>query len=357
VSDLRRNFFRNLRTRSGNLIEIPLPRSYLAGFGLTNDGSDGDHDIQVGAGQCKDSTQAFNIEQTATDPFIKQLDQPWAAGSAAGGLGTNQIDGAQTVTFTDGGGGADTLDIDAGTWAVTPEGGDTIIINGSGSGNDGTYQVVSSTTTVITFATGTWAAGEATSAATVHLIGDSDTYHVHAIRADDSPGSAVDFGFDTSATAANLLTNASYTYYRRIGSVLTDASANIVAFRQDGDVFKLAVALQDIASATTGTGVVTHTLASIPTGIRVEALISVQADFSSGLTFHKLGHGDIATLATPSDTDKDLATDPSGTATIGFWSGPLLTNTSAQVKSISNVEADNFTIQTRGWIDRRGKDD
>lgn len=38
----------------------------------------------------------------------------------------------------------------------------------------------------------------------------------------------VDAGFDSSSTAANLLSDAStYTYYRHIGSILTDASSNI----------------------------------------------------------------------------------------------------------------------------------
>jgi len=359
MSSLRRSPFNVFRTREGNLVEVPLPRGYLAGFGTAN-GTDADHDINFAAGECRDSTDAFNIKQTATDPFVKQLDQPWAAGSAAGGLGTDQIDGAQTVTFTDGGGGADTLDIDAGTWDVTPSGGDTVIVNGSGSGNDGTYQVVSSTTTSITFATGTWAAGEATSAATVHLLVDEDTYHLFALRDDDSPGSTVDFGFDSSATAVNLLSNSGYTYYRRIGSVRTDASADIIAYLQKWDTFLLSAPTQVANVATPGADTeVTHTLVKptggVPTGIQLEALVSIFF-FHNATGYHSVGHGDIPTMATPSDTDKDCQTGASN-AVNAHWSGALLTNTSAQIKTRSDVDVAQVDVQLKGWLDTRGRDD
>lgn len=60
---------------------VVLPRSYLAGLTLSNNGSDATNDIDIAAGVCKDSTNAVDITCAA---MTKQLDAGWAAGSNAG---------------------------------------------------------------------------------------------------------------------------------------------------------------------------------------------------------------------------------------------------------------------------------
>lgn len=57
-----------------------LPRSYLAGCGLTN-GTDATNDIDIAAGACRDSTNAMNITCAA---LTKQLDAGWVAGTNQG---------------------------------------------------------------------------------------------------------------------------------------------------------------------------------------------------------------------------------------------------------------------------------
>lgn len=59
----------------------PWPRSYLAGCTLSNNGSDATNDIDIAAGACRDSTNAFNITVAA---LTKQLDANWAAGTNQG---------------------------------------------------------------------------------------------------------------------------------------------------------------------------------------------------------------------------------------------------------------------------------
>ncbi len=77
----------------------------------------------------------------------------------------------------------------------------------------------------------TWAAGTNQGGFMPAGVVQADTwYHVHLIRK-DSDGS-IDAGFDTSLTAANIPTG--YTAYRRIGSVLTDSSSNIIGFIRNG---------------------------------------------------------------------------------------------------------------------------
>ena len=66
----------------------PLPRSYLAGFGLANNGTDATNDIDIAAGAARDSTNAANLVGSA---MTKRLDAAWAAGTNQGGLDTGAI--------------------------------------------------------------------------------------------------------------------------------------------------------------------------------------------------------------------------------------------------------------------------
>lgn len=72
-----------------------------------------------------------------------------------------------------------------------------------------------------------WAAGSAAGGFPTGIALASDTwYRVFVIK--NTTSGAVDGGFDTSATAANLLADATdYTQYRMVGWVLTDSSSNI----------------------------------------------------------------------------------------------------------------------------------
>lgn len=65
-----------------------LPRAYLAGFTLANNVADAVNDIDVAAGECRDSTNTADIRGTA---MTKRLDAAWAAGTAQGGRDTGAI--------------------------------------------------------------------------------------------------------------------------------------------------------------------------------------------------------------------------------------------------------------------------
>ena len=65
-----------------------LPRSYLAGLTLSND-TDTDHDIAVAVGECRDSTNAYNLILSTI--ITKQIDATWAAGDDAGGMFTGSV--------------------------------------------------------------------------------------------------------------------------------------------------------------------------------------------------------------------------------------------------------------------------
>jgi hypothetical protein len=66
------------------LSAIPLPQSYLVGLQLSNDGTSPNSVIDVTAGQCRDSTNTYNITLGA---FTKSTAGSWAAGSGSNGMG------------------------------------------------------------------------------------------------------------------------------------------------------------------------------------------------------------------------------------------------------------------------------
>lgn len=130
---------------------VTVPKGYVFGLNISNNGSDPNNDIDVAVGSCASSDGTRTL--TLGSGMTKRLDAAWAVGTNQGGL------------FA--GAGSKTLN----TW-----------------------------------------------------------YHVFLIR--KISDGTIDVGFDTSLTCANI--HADYAAYRRIGSVLTDASNNIRAFHQRG---------------------------------------------------------------------------------------------------------------------------
>lgn len=202
----------------------------------------------------------------------------------------------------------------------------------------------------------TWAAGDDAGGMndTDHPVGNDTWYHVFLLS--DATGATVDVGFDTSVTAANLLADvaavaAGHTKYRRIGSVLTDGSANIVQFFQSGDRFWLDVGVEDYDIANPGTSRVTTAL-SVPLGIQVVAQITCTIAYNAaGYTL----------FASPGQTD----TAPGdGSWTIRNYNNAayqgrvlgVLTDTSSQICFRCSAASMGTKILTEGWIDSRGKD-
>jgi hypothetical protein len=74
-----------LRYRRLLMNDFPLPRSYLAGYGMAN-GGDAVNDIDVAAGSCRSLANTDNILLAAT--MTKQLDVAWAVGTNQGGRAT-----------------------------------------------------------------------------------------------------------------------------------------------------------------------------------------------------------------------------------------------------------------------------
>lgn len=258
------------------------PRSYLAGFTLSNSTSgetpDADHDIDIAAGECRDSTHTANIVLASS--MTKQLDASWAAGDFKGGL--------------DGG------EVQADTW-----------------------------------------------------------YHVFVIK--NPTSAAVDVLFSTSATAPTLPNG--YTKFRRIGSVRTDASANILAFKQYGNKFiwvdPPVNGAAETANNTTG---VTITINYVPSGYIVEALLlAVVNDSGDNAGFVKVfDYGMTGQAPTEASGDYTITKPGSNvyeTTTQVCTALTVVTSPAAAVEVWGETATCKILFIVQGWIDRRGRDD
>jgi hypothetical protein len=203
-----------------------------------------------------------------------------------------------------------------------------------------------------------WAAGSANGSLDTGAVAVSTWYHVHLIRK-DSDGT-LDILLSTSVAAPTMPTG--YTARRRIGSILTNGAAQIVAFSQLGDEFLWDVALVDVDDDNPTAAAVTRTLTT-PLGVQVLALIT--GGTYAGTTIN-------AAVFSPLDVSDQAPQVPVTAALSGFsnvgsstvagaaWTFMTLqirTNTSSQIRSRLQASgaADRIGILTRGWIDNRGQ--
>lgn len=168
-------------------------------------------------------------------------------------------------------------------------------------------------------------------------------------------------GFDLSISGANLIADHSgsggadlsgYTSYRRLGSVLTDATADILKFYQYGDRFMFDVHIKDVALTDPGTSEVVHTL-SLPTGIKFCALVVIKSSHSS--TSQLLYSGGDTDLSGRTVDNSDHHQHVGANAGVNSHFAELLTNTSAQIKTKQTVASADLDIWLEGWIDLRGQ--
>jgi hypothetical protein len=206
-----------------------------------------------------------------------------------------------------------------------------------------------------------WAEGTAAGGFPSGLTLTADTwYHFFIIKKSDS---TIDGGFDTSVTAANLLTDAtSYTEYRRLGSVLTDSSSNITAFTQIGDFFQWDDPPLDVSGVAQSTTAVTRTM-SCPPGGKFGLLLNAQIVANS--TTHVR-----AFISSLDQTDAAPGSTAAPGASIGMQApvgatGPdntdgnmsvvaVFSNTSSQIRTRANGSCDLY-IATIGYGDLRGR--
>ena len=68
---------------------VPLPRNYLSGFGLANNGTNAVNYVDISVGECRDNTHSADIRLGSA--LTKRMDSPWVAGTNQGGMDTGSV--------------------------------------------------------------------------------------------------------------------------------------------------------------------------------------------------------------------------------------------------------------------------
>jgi hypothetical protein len=215
---------------------------------------------------------------------------------------------------------------------------------------DSTNAVVMTLTSSISKTTGAWVVGSGNGALDTGTIANSTWYHVYLIERTDTL--VVEVLISLSATTPTLPTN--YTLFRRIGSMLTNASGNWTLFHQLGDEFLWDAPVLDVNTTTLSTTATLSAL-TVPTGVQVRAKIR--------------GAGSNATagkqiLITSPDESTQVPNTPTGNLTginpaagvAEVFTIDVRTNTSAQIRYVASVASSSLWVATYGWHDRRGQD-
>ena len=184
----------------------------------------------------------------------------------------------------------------------------------------------------------------------LHPVSSSTWYHFFIFNA----GGIVESGFDTPVTGTNLAANHSATNLRRIGSVLTDGSSNIIPFIQLNDRFIWDVPVED-ENGTAHTTAVSIAL-STPEDLEVIAELLLHAADSSPTTQTNI-------LVTALDIANTLPT--ATLAHIRVGANYIVDSVRLQVKTNLNKQVRlrssaidsgvGVDIMTMGWIDPRGR--
>jgi hypothetical protein len=193
----------------------------------------------------------------------------------------------------------------------------------------------------------TWAAGTNQGGLFTGAKANSTWYHCFAIY---NPTTGVsDCGFDTSVTAANIPSG--YTKYKRVGSIRTNGSGNILAFLQTEKYFALATSLLDITNASQTIASETLRTLTIPLGVKTIVIgnIQVLAD-SAGAVIAKVYSADTSSL-----TLTIQMAYASNNISLGQSYYQALSNTSSQVKTnaiyVTGTPTTRISLATDGWID------
>ncbi len=222
----------------------------------------------------------------------------------------------------------------------------------SAAGSTGTFGIATGAASGMALAsaytktTGSWAVGTGNGSLDTGSIATGTWYHVWLIQRIDT--GVVDVLTSLSVSSPTMPTN--YTRKRRIGSMLTDGSSHWVAFTQNGNrvTWKVPVASYN-GSPTSGAAVLEAM--TLPPGINAMAhLRFLWSDSSSN------GSGFL--VNSPSETSTTVSS-PGGNVTginptiAVAAAGEIntLTDTSAQIRIVTNTSTGTLILVTHGWDD------
>lgn len=205
----------------------------------------------------------------------------------------------------------------------------------------------------MTKTTSDFAAGNANGALDTGAIANNTAYSAFLIR--NPTSSAVDILVSLSATAPTMPSG--FTQFRRIGSMITNGSAQWRKFIQRADDFDFDSPTLDVNINNEPSSAVLRTL-PLPSGVKVKAKLSVEQNGTGVAVYCYISDPDTADLP-PSNSSAPLFSIGSSTNSTYGQQVECFTNTSAQVRTrhSSGSATNAFRIVARGWTDTRGRFD
>ncbi|MBF8177652.1 hypothetical protein [Herminiimonas contaminans] len=197
--------------------------------------------------------------------------------------------------------------------------------------------------------TSAWAVGSGNGGLDAGTIANNTWYHFYEIMRADT--GVVDVNFSLSGSAPTLPAN--YTNFRRIGSGKTNGSGQWNRFTQNGDVFEWADPVQDVSVVNQGATSVTYAL-SVPPAVVTRANILAYAQTSGGSSNVYIRPLTATDAVASTATNVNLRDPTTGNGVTGELT--ITTNTSSQIAVRASGAVSDFKINTKGWIDRRGRD-
>lgn len=237
-------------------------------------------------------------------------------------------------------------------FTMSTAGSSTTMSVAPGQATDSTNAAIITLGSSINKTTAAWSAGTGNGCLDTGAIAINTWYHFFAIKRPDT--GVVDVLCGTSTTPG---VPANYTLARRIGSGLTDASANWTAFSQVGDEFLWSAAVLNVNSTNPGTAAISSTL-SVPTGVNVRAIVNQTLTTGAGGASACLLSALDAADAAASTSSLPLANIYAPVSGVSANRLEVRTNTSAQIRRRCSFSDANVIhrIAAIGWIDRRGRD-
>ncbi len=212
----------------------------------------------------------------------------------------------------------------------------------------------------------TWASGDDAGGLASGVSLTADTwYALHALF--NSSGD-LEFGFDTSATATNLLADAAVSaagydqYYRRIGWVLTDATSNILAYHQRGDDFILELPINDRNGVSMAAGATATITVSVPVNCKGEFAVAMHDSVTETATayiwIYETSRADDvpSTSAGFSSYNSSNVSNTAAARAYGGGKDKVWVDGSNQIKvSYTGTSSGSTFVNTIGWMDPRGR--
>jgi len=193
-----------------------------------------------------------------------------------------------------------------------------------------------------------WAVGSGNGGIDTGSVGSNTWYAIWLIKRSDT--GAVDALFSTSFSSPTMPTN--YDHKRYIGAVLTNGSANILAYSQKGDTFRFELFFDDLSDATPPTSFTTLRLSTPPILTLWDGSGYIKPSSGGAEKYMYMLPGDALSDTGGAFVVASYNANQWGHGRTLFW-----TNSSGQIKYRATHSSgfSYFIIRTYGWIDPRGR--